>query len=183
MEHDGGDDALTPDAVGGADDGHVLDARVAAEHVLDLAGGDLEAPALDEVHGLAAGDRHVTVAVPTGDIAGDEPAVAEGGGRLLGTAPVAGHHAVAAGQDLAGLVRRDVMPSLVHDPDLAAGDRQTHRAGTPVLVRVRQREKGLAHAVALQDAVAGQLLESMEVVGGKRGAAGSEEAAARKRRS
>src|SRR6266545_398922 len=33
MEDDGGDDSLAPDAVGGADDGYVLDARVAAEDV------------------------------------------------------------------------------------------------------------------------------------------------------
>src|SRR6266545_8317760 len=75
------------------------------------------------------------------------------------------------------------MPGLVHDPNLAAGDRETHRAGAPVLVRVRQREESLAHAVTLQDAMARQLFEPMEIVGGKRGAAGSEEPAASERRS
>src|SRR5713101_6390324 len=99
MKHDRGDDSLAPDSVGDADDGHVPDARVAAENVLDFARGDLEAAGFDEVHGLAAGNRDVAVAVSPGHVAGDEPAVSEGGGRFLGAAPVPGHHAVAPDQD------------------------------------------------------------------------------------
>src|ERR1700693_6025803 len=88
---------------------------------------------------------------------------------------VAAHHAVALDQDLARLVRRGLVARLVHDPNLASGNRKADRGGTPVLVGIRQREEGLAHAIALEDAMPGRLLETLEVVRGERRAPGGEE--------
>src|ERR1700690_3023271 len=76
-EYHGRRDALAPDAVGQADDGSVLHRGVPPEHVLDLAGRDLVAAALDHVDRLAAEDRHVAVRVSLRHVARQEPTVPE----------------------------------------------------------------------------------------------------------
>src|SRR5262249_11490036 len=149
FQHDCGDDALAPDAVGSAEDRHVADLRVAAQHVLDLPGRDLEAAALDEVHGLAAGDRDVALGVAAGHVAGREPVPTERRRGLFRPPPVARHHPVAPDQDLSRLAGRRILPRVVHDPDLAAGDREADGTGTAILVGVREGEERLAHPVAL----------------------------------
>ena len=74
--------------------------RVAVQDFLDLDAGDVLAAGDDDV--LAAVlDLHVAVRVHHGQVAGVEPAAAEGLGRGLGVLQVALHHDVAAEEDLA----------------------------------------------------------------------------------
>src|SRR5438445_8591944 len=57
LEHDGGNDPLSPDPIRRSHHGHLPDSRMPAQDILNLASRDLEAAGLDEVDGLAPDDR------------------------------------------------------------------------------------------------------------------------------
>src|SRR5690606_41851091 len=87
------------------------------------------------------------------------------------------HHRLAADEQLAGHVVGRRSSGVVDDADLDALDRMTHGAGpTFALQRVRDREQGLRHAVALEDTVARAGLEPQERVARQRCAPGREQA-------
>jgi hypothetical protein len=95
---------------------------VEREHVLDLAGENVE----------AAGDHHVLrpvddveepVLVAWREVAGVQPAVAHRARGLLRLVPVAGHHQRAAAADLADLAHTHLAAVVVHQFHLQAGDR------------------------------------------------------------
>ena len=98
------------------------------EDLLDLTGVDVEAAPDDEVL-LAVDDVVVAVVVHPGHVAGLEPAVDEGGGRLVGLVPVALHDIVTPDGDLAVLAGSHVAPVVVDQPELHAGDRSADGAG------------------------------------------------------
>ena len=94
---DDGADTLAALAVGQADHGHVADARVCVEQVLDLLGGDVLALADDDVL-QATGEHDVAVGADVADVAGAEPAVVVErlGGQLGVGVPLGDHRALDA---------------------------------------------------------------------------------------
>src|SRR5574337_62687 len=135
-----------------ADPLHVLHLRVPVQELLDLARVDVLAAA--DHHVLdAADDVDVALGVHRREIAGVQPAVLVdrlGGARLV--FPVAVHHAVAAGAELAGHARRDRRAGVrVDDLDLDVrlhgadgGHALVERRVGPALATDRA---GLGHAV------------------------------------
>ena len=148
-----------------------------AQHVLDLERRYLLAPGLDDVDALASEDAVAVAPVPDGAVAGVEPAVAEGGGGLLGAAPVFAEQARSPHLDTAllpgeGLVAPVAPKAHAHGwegiADVALG------AGT--VQRVGEHHAGLAEAVALEDDLAGDLPPAPVGLGGERGRARDHEA-------
>jgi hypothetical protein len=88
--------------VGHAEDGGHRDVGVLREHLLDLAGVHVVAVADDHVL-RAVDDGEVAVVVLGAEVAGAEPAVDDGRGRVVGTVQVAVHQVVAADDELADL--------------------------------------------------------------------------------
>lgn len=133
--------------------GHLVDVA------LDLRRVDVVAAADDQVL-AAADDGDVAAAVDLADVAGFEEAV---GGeffrRLLGHAPVAGEHVRAIDLDAADIVGGAVVALLVAHAQLHARQGETDGAATALallgLVGVGGEHDRLAHAVALEDRVAG----------------------------
>ena len=129
---------------------------------------------LDEVL-LAVGDLDVAVGIDQADVAGVQPAVLDrrGGCRLV--VPVAGHHQLAAHQDLA----------VLGDADLDVGERRADRVELGAVGAVaRDDRRRLGLAVALQQAHAERREEHGDLVVERR-AAGDErlEPAAEARRA
>src|SRR5689334_3375653 len=101
---DVGDDALAPVVVRHADDGNFRDRLIAEKDVLHLARVDVVAAGDDHVL-RAVHQREVAVLVEAAEVAGVEPAVAQGLGRRLGHVEVAGHDGRTVDQHLADLAR------------------------------------------------------------------------------
>ena len=99
-EHDERDADLAPALVGHADDRGVGDRRVLVQHGLDLGRVDVLAAGDDQLLQPAA-DPVVALVVALGDVAGQQPAVAERGRGRLVVAPVAGEDVRAAHEQLA----------------------------------------------------------------------------------
>ena len=102
--------------------------------------------------------RQVAARVERAHVAGPQPAVAQRLGRGGGVAPVAGHHDVAAADDLADLARRERPPVGADDRDLDAAARPADRAedrlvGERVVgaAQARDRHRRLALAVDLRE--------------------------------
>src|SRR6185295_12060237 len=118
LEHDRGDDNLTPTLVWPADDAGVLDRRRFEQDALDLGGIDVLA-ARDDQFSLARGDEEISVVVEMPDIAGPVPAVLEGFARALRRVPVSGHHVRTAHENLAIAPGWQLAPFAVHDSQFA----------------------------------------------------------------
>ena len=119
------------------------------QHLLDLARIDVGAAGDDEVLGAVL-EVQIAVGVEGADVAGVQPAAAQGRGRGLVVAPIAGHHHVAAAEDFAGLARRQWPVLRVRNHHLDAGIRPAGR-GEPLAparmiavgdVFLRQRRDG-----------------------------------------
>ena len=150
LEHDPGADLLAVLRVGDAEDLHLRDLGVAEQELLDLARIDVLATA--DQHVLdAADDVAVALGIDRGQVAGVHPAVDDCRRGALGIVPVAEHHAVALGAQLARLADRHDGAVGVDDLDLqvrhhAADGRHAlvHRVVDAALERHR---RGLGHAV------------------------------------
>ena len=150
-ERDVRHDLLAEPAVGTPDHSGRRDRGVRQQHVLHVAGVDVEATpddeVLDPVH-----DVEVAVGIEVADVAGVHPPLAHrqcGGLRVL---PVALHHPGRPDAHLAGLTGRHRLAELVDDAQLDAGKRQPHAAGTRCVVRVHGGGRGhLGAAVAVAD--------------------------------
>lgn len=111
--HDDRGDCLDPACVGQPDHGGLGHRLVGVKDVLDLAGGDQDAPGVDDVlHPVDDGE--IAVGVAYGEVAGVEPAVAEGLGGLLRLVPVALAQLRRAVDDLAAFAVGHV-PALLVD--------------------------------------------------------------------
>src|SRR5262245_28150937 len=103
------------------------EARMLQKHLLDFARVDVAAAADDHVLGaVAQGQKPVLLEAAA--ITGMQPAAAQGfgtGGRVL---PIALHHAVAAGDDLADFAGRHLAVPLIDHFDEDAGARHAARA-------------------------------------------------------
>lgn len=151
MQLDPGDDFLAIALVGDADHLHVGHRRVSEEELLQFARIDVLAAADDHV--LAApDDPHVAVVVHHRQVAGVHPARrVDGLGGGLGVVPVAEHHAVAAGAQLADLAARHHPARLVDDlalqPRLGASDSGHAQLQAIVRTGLQRHRTGLGHAV------------------------------------
>src|SRR5690606_15069419 len=133
-----------------AGDGHFENRRVLGQHLFYLARVDVEATGDDHIL-LAIFDVEVAVLVHPGDVAGVEPAIAQAVGRFRGHLPVAGHHAGAADDQLAGLAHRHDLVAIfrVDNPRLDVGQRQADPG--PVLAI---NGVGVGHYVSFRQAIA-----------------------------
>ena len=151
-ELDPGAQLLAVLLVGDADHLHVLDVGVGVEELLDLARVDV-LPAADDHVLDPADDVAVAVLAHLGEVAGVHPAVGvDGLGGLLGVVPVAEHHRVAAGAELAGLPALDGLAGdRVDDLDLDVGvdppDRRRTTLEVVVGAGLAGHRAGLGHAV------------------------------------
>src|SRR5690242_410155 len=103
-QHHGGGHLLPQLVVGHGEGQRLGDAGMIHQHLVDLAGRDLLAAAIDDLLEAPA-DGEIALGIEEAEIAGAEPAVAEGlaiGLRIVG---VAGGHVVAADDDLTRLAR------------------------------------------------------------------------------
>ena len=109
-------------------------------------------------------DRQPPFGIHDAQVAGDEIAVgAEFLGGLLGLAPVALEDVLAAHLDAAHFARWQRLAPLPCDPGFHARQGEAHSARNPVAMqRVGGVDDGLRHAVALQNAVPGSGLPSVE---------------------
>ena len=167
-DDDEGDRHRAPARVGAADDRGVGHGRMPPQDGLDLRGIDVLAARHDQVvatigHAQAAGR------VEGADIAGPEPAVGEGRGRLRRTAVVAGEHHPAADLDLADLVDFGGAPAVLtvarDDAQLDARQRPSGRGRNLVgLGRLEGRDAGRR----LGSAVRGHDRDAQATCGGDR---------------
>ncbi len=151
MQLDPGDDLLAVLAVRHADHLHIGHRRVGEQELLDLARIHVLAAADDHVL-VAPDDLHVALVVHGRQVAGVHPARAVDGlaGRFR-VVPVAEHHAVAAGAQLADLPARHDMAVLVDDLALQVRLGTTDAGDAPFEVVARaglgRHRAGLGHAV------------------------------------
>jgi len=71
----------------------------------------------------------IAVIVAAGEVAGIQPAGADGVGGGLGLVPVAFHHVLAGDDDLAGLTGGDLLAVVIDDVDAGMEEGQAHGAG------------------------------------------------------
>ncbi len=162
---------LAEDGVRASDDCGFQDRRMGVEDVLDLLRVDVLTTADDHVLDPVDEDE-VAVGVEVADVAGVQPAILEGAGRLFGLVEVAAHDVGAADDHLALPFGRGP-PVDVEQGDLLAGQREPHGAGLARPVdRVDGRRAGaLGEAVPLDDRRAVALLEPGDEIGGHRSCA------------
>src|SRR4051794_39627614 len=103
-----GDDDLTPFRMRPADHRGFAHARVLEQHFLDLARIDVGAARYDHVLGAVL-QCEIAVGVEDADIAGVQPAAAQGLRSRVGVFPVARHHHVPLADDLADFAGRQRM--------------------------------------------------------------------------
>src|SRR5271157_4178261 len=109
------------------DDRDLDEVRVAQQYLLDLARIDVAAAADDHVLGAVAQGQK-PVPVKAAEVAGVQPAAARSFGGGFRLAPITLHDAVALGDDLADLARRQLAVAIVDDFDEDAGARHPARA-------------------------------------------------------
>ena len=161
VAHHEGDDALAEVVVGHPHHRHLAHRRVVEQRRLHLAGADLEAARLDDVHRLAADDAMEAVGVDHRGVAGAEPlavdtTAAVASGRCEVAVEQGGDRAPAARRSS----RRRARTGLAVVADQAgahAVDRHAHPARPALAVGASaQRDERLGHAVALDRRVAGE---------------------------
>ena len=128
---------------------------VFVQDFVHLAGIDV-VPAHDDQILLAVHDIVVAVLVVVGDVAGMQPAVAQGGGGLLGAVPVALHDLRPAHQHLAFLTRAQHATAVVDVHDAHFRMREGHADGAFLLRAVqgigRDAGRGFGEAETFGDA-------------------------------
>ncbi|MHC2533441.1 hypothetical protein ACVJMY_003010 [Bradyrhizobium diazoefficiens] len=141
---------------------------MAEQDLFHLERRDLLPAAIDDVLD-AADDEEIAVGIEIAEIAGPEPAVAEGGLRRRLVIIIATAHVRAAQHDLAVCAARKRAARLVHDRDLGprgAADRselaQLERVGRDLRGRLR-------HAVGFEHGDAERRLQSAKDRGRERG--------------
>ena len=121
---------------------------------------------------LAVHDVVVAFFVVVGDVAGMQPAVGQGGGRLFGTVPVALHDLRTAHQHLALLIGAQDMVAVVDVHDAGLGMREGHADGAFLLRAVqrvgRDAGRGLGQAETFDDAGVGHAHPAAQGLGGER---------------
>src|SRR4029077_2985445 len=117
---------FAPFGVRPPNDRDLYEVGMAQQHLLDLARIDVAATADDHVLGPVA-QRQKPVLVKAAEIAGVQPAAAQGLGTGRRVLPVALHDAVAAGDDLADFAGREFAVALVDDFDEDSGARHPAR--------------------------------------------------------
>ena len=129
------------------------------QHVLDLARVDVVAAA-DQHVVLAVEDVDEAVLVHAPDVAGMQPAVAEGLGRRLGAVPVIGHELGAATDDLAALAHRHRLVVFVENRHVHGRVGAPARAHPVVILRLEAGDDhgrfGLAVGLSEDRTEAGQ---------------------------
>src|SRR5262249_42005886 len=148
--------------VGYADYSGVRYRRVLEQRLLNLARIDVVAGDDDHVL-LAVHDRDVAILVHRREVAGVEPAVAQGLGGRLRLLPIALHNVLAATDELAYHARRHLAAVCVHDLDLDAGNRLAHGSwlGDGASGVACYDWRGLGQTVPLADRHAGHALEQL----------------------
>ena len=135
------------------DDAHLLDPRRLQVVLLDLFGIDILPRAEHDDLLRSPGDEQIATVVEIAEVAGEEPALAEGGGVGVRTVVIPLHHDASAQRDLSrkAAVSADVCP-IAEEPGFHAGERCAHRAQHVVVGR---RGEGAARdfgeSVSLQD--------------------------------
>src|SRR5690242_2460993 len=133
-----GDGNLAPGGIGDAADTRLGDIGMREQGGLDLGGIDVLAAGDDEV-GATVEDVEVTVRVQVAEVAGGEPAIAEGGGGLVGAIVVAGGDGGTAQGNLAGSAGGGGRAFLCEDAEL---DRCERAAGGAELAQGVVRGEG-----------------------------------------
>jgi hypothetical protein len=132
------------------------------QHFFHFARPDLISADFDQLL-LAVHDEEVAVAVHAGDVAGEQPSVAQGVGCLGGHVVIALHHHRAADRKLAHFTHWQHRHAIIQADDacIDARQRQPDRAGDIAAVKwVAVRGRGsLREAVALHQLTAGEALE------------------------
>ncbi|MET3365119.1 hypothetical protein ABIF60_006514 [Bradyrhizobium japonicum] len=142
--------------------------RMAEQDLFHLERRDLLPAAVDDVLD-AADDEEIAVSVEIAEIAGPEPAVAEGGLCRRLVVVIAAAHVRSAQHDLATLAARKCTARLVHDGDLGAGG-APDRSDLAQLERVGCDLRGrFGHAVGLEHGNAERRLQPFEDRGRERG--------------
>ena len=121
------------------------------EGFLDFPGPDLEAGGVNDIF-FAVNDVEVAAGVLIGEVAGVEPAAAEGGGGFVGLIPVAAHYLGAAQDEFADFARGEFPGSGVGVNNAGIGIRQGEAdgAGFGGVDRVGVGQgRGFGQAVAL----------------------------------
>ena len=100
-----------------------------ADDLLHLARPDLHPAGFDEFL-LAVHDIEIAICIHAGDVAGVEPAVAQGNGRFRGHVVIALHHLRTLDDQLAGLADRHFGVAILQadDPGIHIRERQADRA-------------------------------------------------------
>ena len=165
--------------VGRAGHGRLEHARVLEQRDLDLARADLVAAGLDQVGRAAADDPPVAVRRARCEVAGEEPAVAQRLGGGVRAVEVAAEQVRTAHGDLADRLvvgGLDVAAVVGHQADLDAGDRHADVARPAGAVGADRRvHERLGEAVALDDLLARQPFDALELRRRQRRGAGDEQ--------
>src|SRR5439155_7178828 len=176
-EHDKGLHDLTFRRMRHSDRRSLQNRGMRVEDVVDLPRVDLE-PRDDDHFLLAVDDPEVAVLVHADDVTGEEPAVPNDRGGLLGPLPVAVHDVRAAKTELPRLALAHLFCAGldVDDPAVDVGQRNADGAGLAnALARIRVRDRRrLGVTVYLKDLVAGELLEPTHHFDRDRGGTGPE---------
>ncbi len=122
-----GDDDLAPFWIGLPDDGHFAHTGVLEQHLLDLARIDVRAAADHDVLGTVA-QCEAPALVHEADVAGVEPAIANGLRGGVGIVPIAEAYDIAATDDLAGLAGRQRLAVGFDDGNIDPAARPADRA-------------------------------------------------------
>lgn len=135
--------------------------RMAQQDLFDLQGRDLLPAAVDDVLD-AADDEEVAVGVEIAEVAGPEPAVAEGGPCRRLVIIIAAAHVRPAQHDLAMLAARKRAARPVHDRDLGARS-AADRSDLAQLERIGGDLRGcFRHAVGLEHGNAEHRLQPVQ---------------------
>ncbi|MGY3294065.1 hypothetical protein ACVWW5_006730 [Bradyrhizobium sp. LM3.4] len=142
--------------------------RMTEQDLFDLQRRDLLPAAVDDVLDTAD-DEEIAVGVEVAEIAGPEPAVAEGRLCCRLVIIVAAAHIRSAKHDFAVLAARERTASLIHDRDLGARG-AADRSGLAQFERISRDLRGrLRHAVGFEHGNAERRLQPVEDRRRKRG--------------
>ena len=167
LEHNVGLDGFAPRGVGNAHGHGVQHFGVLVQHFVYFAGVDVVAA--DEHHVFfAVHNVEIAVFVHIGDVAGIQPAVAQGAGRVVGVVPVAGHNLRALDDQLAGFAHGHRDTAHFHVHDLGHGIGQGQADGTVFVGAVQGGQvgdgRGLGQAEAFGYAGAGEFIDLLQIL-------------------
>src|ERR1700746_2155572 len=120
---------LAPFFIGHRDDHHLVDTGMSEQYLLDCERRNVLAPADDDVF-FPVHNMEIVVGIDGSDVSRVEPAAFHRRGRRLGLSPIAGHHTIAARNDLThrNFVVDYFVSFRVEHTQLYSGDREArHR--------------------------------------------------------